>query len=105
MLERFLRATIISLSKARWAQRMVTGLGIARRAASRFVAGDTLDQAMMVIQKLNERGINATLDYLGESTTNAEEARAAADEVIRAMEAIDRAGCAPTYPSSSARLG
>ena len=87
-----MRTSFISLSKAGWAQRLVTSWGFAWRAASRFVAGESLDQAIRVIQQLNERGISATLDYLGESTTRPEEARAAAQEVIRALEAIDAAG-------------
>lgn len=92
MLQRLMRTSIISLSKAGWAQRLVTRWGFAWRAASRFVAGESLDQAIAVIQHLNERGIAASLDYLGESTTQPDEARAAAAEVIRALEAIDAAG-------------
>jgi proline dehydrogenase len=92
MLGRFLRNTILALSRAGWARRLVMHWGFAWRVASRFVAGQTLDEALAVTRGLNERGINVTLDYLGESTTSAEEARAAADEVIRALEGIQAAG-------------
>jgi proline dehydrogenase len=71
---------------------MVTGWGLAWRVASRFIAGTTIDDALGVIRALNEKGIAASLDFLGESTTNPSEARAAADEVIRALEGIDAAG-------------
>lgn len=91
MLRRFLRTSIISLSKAGWAQQLVTRWGFAWRFASRFIAGQSLADAIAAIQALNERGITATLDFLGESTTNAGEAIAAANEVIRAIEAIDAA--------------
>jgi proline dehydrogenase len=92
MLRRFLRTSLISLSKAGWARKMAMRLGFARRFARRFIAGETLDEAIAVIQQLNDRGIQATLDFLGESTTNADEARAATAEIIRALEAIDKAG-------------
>jgi proline dehydrogenase len=92
MLRRFMRTSILSLSRAGWARRLVTRWGFAWRVASRFVAGQTLAEAIEVIQGLNARGMTATLDYLGESTTTAEEAIAAAQEVIRALEGIHAAG-------------
>lgn len=87
-----LRSTLIYLSKAEWARRMVTRWAFAWRAASRFVAGDTLEQAIQVIQSLNAKGINATLDHLGEHTTNAEEALRATEDILRAIQAIETAG-------------
>jgi proline dehydrogenase len=92
MLRRFLRTSLISLSKAGWARKTAMGLGFTRRFARRFIAGETLDEAITVIQQLNDRGIQATLDFLGESTTSADEARAATTEIIRALEAIDKSG-------------
>lgn len=92
MLQRFLRNVLLSLSRAGWARRLVTGWGFAWRVASRFVAGQTLSEALEVIQALNQRGIAATLDFLGESTTSPAEARAAAEEVLRALEGIEAAG-------------
>ncbi len=92
MIRRFLRTIILALAKFRLARRLVTGWGFAWRLASRFVAGQTLDQAIDVIRTLNARGINTTIDYLGESTTSAAEAREAAQEVLRALEGIQAAG-------------
>ncbi|MEO8607997.1 MAG: proline dehydrogenase family protein [Chloroflexota bacterium] len=68
-----LRRLLLYLSTALWARRMVTGLGFARRAARRFVAGETLDEAVAATQALNERNLAASLDYLGESVARAED--------------------------------
>jgi proline dehydrogenase len=57
--------------------------------AARFVAGDTSDHAIRAIQALNARGINATLDHLGESVTNEAEAARAADDYVHVLQAID----------------
>jgi proline dehydrogenase len=92
MLQRLLRSILISLSKASWAQRTITHRGFAWRAASRFVAGDTLEKAITAIRALNERGLNATLDHLGEHTTSVEDTRSAVDEVLCALGAIEAAG-------------
>lgn len=92
MFRRFLRTFILALAKWRFARRVVTGWGFAWRIASRFVAGQTLDEAIEVIRTLNARGINATVDFLGESTKNPAEARAAAREVQRALDGLQAAG-------------
>ena len=63
-----------------------------RLGASRFVAGETLDAAMAAVADLNSRGISATLDHLGESVTEAAEARAAADSYLDLLDAIQRSG-------------
>ena len=64
-----LRSFLIYLSKAAWAQRLVTSWKFAWRAASRFVAGSTVPDAIRAVTELNAKGINATVDHLGEATT------------------------------------
>ena len=86
-----LRSILIYLSKAAWARRLVTRWKIAWRVASRFVAGEDPEDAIRVIKELNARGINGTLDHLGESVTNIAEAQQAAEEIIRILDEIDRA--------------
>lgn len=100
-----LRAIFIYLSKATWARHLVTRWGFAWRAASRFVAGETLDDAIRAIQVLNARGIHATLDHLGEHTTNTEEARRAADDIIQAIDAIDASGVRANVSIKLSQIG
>ncbi len=85
-----LRAFFDSLSRARWAQRWLTRSGFARRAAARFVAGVDRAEALRAVARLQERGIQASLDHLGESTTTAAQARSAAEEIRALLEEIDR---------------
>jgi proline dehydrogenase len=85
-----LRSFLIYLSKAAWAQRLVTGWGFAWRAASRFVAGSTIQEAIEVVRDINARGINATLDHLGESTTTPEEAVKATDDILELLDCLSK---------------
>jgi proline dehydrogenase len=85
-----LRSILIALSKAKWAQRLVTHWKLAWRVASRFIAGDTIDDAVRVIETLNQQGCLATLDHLGENTASPEDADEAVLEIIGALDAIDR---------------
>jgi len=64
----------------------------ARRAARRFIAGETQEEALQVVRELNQRGLLATLDHLGENVTDAEEARAAAQEYLELLERIAELG-------------
>ena len=90
--ENMLRSFLIYLSKAPWARRIVTKWKIAWLVASRFVAGETPSDAIRVIRELNAKGICATLDHLGESVTDAAEARRATGEVILILEEIHHTG-------------
>lgn len=65
---------------------------VARRLATRFVAGETLEQALAVAKRLDQEGITVTLDHLGESVTNLEEAAAARDVYLRTLDAIHQGG-------------
>jgi proline dehydrogenase len=60
----------------------------AQRLASRFVAGETLEEALQVCRGLNAEGITITLDHLGESVTSLEEASTARDVYLHALSAI-----------------
>jgi proline dehydrogenase len=86
------RSFFIYLSKAAWARHIVTRWSVAWRVASRFIAGETLDEGLKAVKVLNEKGMTATLDHLGEHTSNREEALRARSDIIKAIDAIQIAG-------------
>ena len=61
---------------------------MAKGFANRFVAGETLDTALAAVKQLNAKGITATLDLLGESVHNEEEARDSARAYIEMLDRI-----------------
>ena len=62
------------------------------RVASRYVAGETRDEAFEVIRQLNAEGAMATLDLLGEEVTNRDKAEAAVTEYLRLFDEIESRG-------------
>jgi len=58
----------------------------------RFVAGETLEEAIEAISSLNQRGILATIDHLGENVTSKEEARQVVEEYLRALDGLVESG-------------
>ncbi len=56
--------------------------------ARRFVAGDGISDALIATRKLNQKGLKATLDYLGEDCNRAEDARRSCAEYCALLKAI-----------------
>jgi proline dehydrogenase len=83
-----LRAILLYLSSAVWARRIVSSWGISQLVASRFVAGDTLDEAVSTIRELNEAGMNTTVDHLGENVSTPEDAGRAAEAYLGLLDRI-----------------
>jgi len=73
-------------------ERSILKFGWAKRTARRFVAGETAEEALQVIRKLNDRGFLATLDHLGENVNSEVEARTAAEEYLKLLPKIAELG-------------
>ncbi|HVS16254.1 MAG TPA: proline dehydrogenase family protein [Thermoanaerobaculia bacterium] len=65
---------------------------IVRRVASRYVAGESLDDAIAKVRELNARGLEVTLALLGEEVTERATADAAVEEYLRLLERLEPAG-------------
>ena len=61
---------------------------LVRGVASRYVAGETLDDAVRTVRQLNSEGCMATLDVLGEDVTRIAETEPTVAEYGRALRAI-----------------
>jgi proline dehydrogenase len=61
---------------------------VVRRIADRYIAGESLDDAVTTVRELNGRGAMATVDVLGEFIRNPQEAETTATEYERALDAI-----------------
>jgi len=83
-----LRKTLLYLSNQQRVFTFVRRNRLARRMASRFVAGETIDEAIPVVRGLNARGITASLDLLGESVHHEEEARTTARSYLEILDRI-----------------
>jgi proline dehydrogenase len=86
--ERALRSILLSLSHRRWLGRVATGLPVTRPMVARFVAGQTLDEALDAIASVRDQGMRTTVDVLGESITSPDDARGAADRYLHTLAAL-----------------
>lgn len=83
-----LRDAFLLMSTNDVVRRAVVGFPLSRRVSRRFVAGETLEEAMQVVKKLNAQNLHVTFDHLGESVAKEAEAREAKDDYLRALDAI-----------------
>ncbi len=82
------RSTLLYLSNQPRVFRFVRNNRLAKKFASRFVAGETLDDALVAVRALNAKGITVSLDLLGESVTNEAEARAGGRDYLAILDRI-----------------
>ena len=87
-----LRPAFLWLSERQDLFNFIKKNGLARKFASRFVAGETVDSAIDVAKDLNAAGIAVSLDLLGESVHDATEAARARDEVLALLERVPETG-------------
>ena len=73
-----LKALFLSLSESRRLRAVAEKSSIGQKLSSRFVAGTHVEDALRVTQAVNQAGMTASVDNLGESVTNPDEARLSA---------------------------
>jgi proline dehydrogenase len=100
-----LRASFLYLSHRRGLQRFVTRRRLTASLAYRFVAGDSLDDAVRVMTELNRRGWSGSLDHLGENVAEERTARSAADDYLAAFERIAAQGLNANVSVKLTQLG
>jgi proline dehydrogenase len=100
-----LRRTFLLLSRQQRLQKFLLRSSSAKRVAARFVAGDTLPQALEVVRDLNGRSMLATLDHLGENVVTAAQAENSRDAYLGVLHAIVRENLKSTISVKLTQLG
>lgn len=83
-----LRSTLLKLSESKGFAHWVTSNGATRRMSHRFVAGESLDEAVEAARRCNDAGMMVSLDCLGENVTNTAEAQAVRDTYLAIYDRI-----------------
>ena len=74
-----LKESLLRLSESSTAKKVITRAPVSRSLARRFVAGDTLEDAVEAARALNAANLSVSLDFLGESVA-ADRIRAACEQ-------------------------
>jgi len=80
-----LRRALLAAAASEHIRGWVTATPATRAVVDRYVAGETLGDAVRVARSLREAGLLVTLDHLGEDTTDPPHASAAADQYLQLL--------------------
>jgi proline dehydrogenase len=78
---------------------------IVRRVANRYIAGETTEEALNLVKKLNSRGFRTTLDILGEHIHSMDQAHRAIEGYVGVLEEIARQHADSTISIKLTQLG
>ncbi|RPF50361.1 proline dehydrogenase family protein [Aquisalibacillus elongatus] len=87
-MEKLMRKFFLFLSNNKFFTKIAKKYGF-KMFASRFVAGETIEEAAEAIRELNKKGLVVTLDHLGEFVNDEKEARERTEQCIKAIRVID----------------
>ncbi len=96
------RVLILKGSSLTPVQRMVRHSRLFKPLVQRFIAGETLDEAMAVSAQLMERGFKVTLDYLGENAQTEAESLQAKSSYVQMLDRISAQKLPPATPDGYA---
>ncbi len=83
-----LHSILLKLSESQSFAHWVTSNSTTRRMARRFVAGETLDEAIAAARECNNAGMMASLDYLGENVATTADAQHSRDAYLEIFERV-----------------
>ena len=101
------KALFFALSRSTALKRLASKYGMAtpESFARRFIAGETVEEAIHDARVLQSRGMLLTLDYLGESVRTTDEATAATREYVRLIDVIVASGIERNISLKLTQLG
>jgi len=84
-----MRALLLFLSHREGFKNFALRFKVFRQTAWRFVAGETIDDAIRAVREANRQGMRGSLDLLGENTLSREDAQKATQEVVEMLDRIE----------------
>ncbi|WP_128380090.1 proline dehydrogenase family protein [Streptomyces cavernae] len=83
---------ILAASRSDTLRRLVSAAPVTKPVVDRFIAGETVDDVVPVVKETVDRGLEVTLDVVGEDITTPEQAAAARDAYLALIERLDGLG-------------
>ncbi len=100
-----LRSVLLFLSRRKGLHDWVRTSRLMRPLTSRFIAGQTLEQALAVCRRLCGDGILSTLDRLGESVTSPHEVEESRDGYLEALHRVAKLQLDSTFSIKLTHFG
>jgi proline dehydrogenase len=79
---------ILAASRSDRMRRLISAAPVTKQVVDRFIPGETVDEIVPIIQELTARGLELTMDVVGEDITTPEQAEAARDAYLALIERL-----------------
>src|SRR4030095_11163934 len=99
------RSALISLSRQEGLKDFATRFSPFKKLTTRFVAGETVDEAVQMIRQINAEGATASFDHLNESVSAENEAEQEVREYLRILAKIDETGIRSNVSIKTTQVG
>ncbi|HEX7720689.1 MAG TPA: proline dehydrogenase family protein [Pyrinomonadaceae bacterium] len=86
------RSALIYLSRQEGLKEFAVKFSLFKKLTTRFIAGETTDEAVAAIREINERGCSASFDHLNESVSSVEATKDEVREYLHLLELIGQTG-------------
>jgi proline dehydrogenase len=96
---------VLAVTRRGPVRKLFTARGWGRRVATRFVAGETLDDAVAVTRELNARGFLVSMDHLGEHVSDARLAAQAREDYLACISRVAVEGLQANISVKLTQLG
>jgi len=79
---------ILAASRSDRMRRLISAAPVTKQVVDRFIPGETVDEIVPIVQELTARGLELTMDVVGEDITTPEQAEAARDAYLALIERL-----------------
>jgi proline dehydrogenase len=100
-----MRTMLLAASQNRWLRDRAAKYWFVRRTVSRFMPGESLDDALGAAQTLNAKKIGTVLTHLGENIKDRAEAQQVTDHYVEVLERIRQKGMRTEISVKLTQLG
>jgi len=87
-----MRSVLLAASQNRWLRDHASHYKFVRKSVSRFMPGETLDDALIAAQTLGSKKIGTVFTHLGENISDRAEAQQVADHYLEVLDRIREKG-------------
>lgn len=90
--QQVVRPVILAAAKSGRMRKTAEAIPVTRKVVERFVAGDTVPDAVDAVARLRGTGRTVTIDYLGEDTVKIEDAETTVKAYLELLDALGKRG-------------
>jgi len=100
-----MRSVLLAASQNRWLRDHASHYKFVRKSVSRFMPGETLDDALIAAQTLGSKKIGTVFTHLGENISDRAEAQQVADHYLEVLDRIREKGMQTEISVKLTQLG